>query len=89
LHQSLSLSFIPAQELYNSTKACLENGQVIFGHYLSVTTAPVHARQIYRGIFHPTNGRPADLRNFGVFIARLIERYPHQIHAIEMMLAKL
>ena len=51
---------------------------------LSVTTAPAHARQIYRGIFHPTNGRPTDLRDFGVFIARLIERYPHQIHAIEM-----
>ncbi len=51
---------------------------------LSVTTAPAHTRQIYRGVFHPTHGRPADLRDFGVFIARLIEHYPRQIQAIEM-----
>ena len=51
---------------------------------ISVTTAPAHTRQIYKGIFDPTNGRPADLRDFGLFIARLMQRYPMQIQAIEM-----
>ncbi|NJM42561.1 MAG: hypothetical protein HC853_18375 [Anaerolineae bacterium] len=36
---------------------------------VSVTSAAPHTRQIYKGIFHPTNGRPADLRDFGLFLA--------------------
>ena len=51
---------------------------------IGVTTAAAHTRQIYKGIFHATNGRPADLREFGLFLAYLITRYPKQIHAIEM-----
>ncbi len=51
---------------------------------ISVTTAAAHTRHIYKGIFHATNGRPADLRDFGLFLAYLITRYPKQIHAIEM-----
>lgn len=51
---------------------------------ISVTTAPAHTRQIYNGILHPTNGRPMDFRDFGLFLARLIARYPKQIQALEL-----
>ncbi len=51
---------------------------------ISVTTAPAHTRQIYKGILHPTNGRPMDFRDFGLFLARLIARYPKQIQALEL-----
>ena len=51
---------------------------------ISVTTAPAHTRQIYKGILYPTNGRPMDFRDFGLFLSRLIARYPHQIQALEL-----
>lgn len=51
---------------------------------ISVTTAAAHTRQVYRGALHPTNGRPADFRDFGLFLAYLITRYDKQIAAIEM-----
>ena len=50
----------------------------------SVTTAPAHTRRAYQGILHPTHGRPEDIAQFGLFIARLIQRYPKMIQAIEM-----
>ena len=51
---------------------------------ISVTTAPAHTRQIYKGIAHETNGRPLDFRDFGLFLVRLIARYPKQIQALEL-----
>ena len=47
---------------------------------ISVTTAPAYLRRITRD----TIGPPDDFAEFGIFIARLITRYPKQIHAIEM-----
>ncbi|NJM40508.1 MAG: hypothetical protein HC853_06945, partial [Anaerolineae bacterium] len=51
---------------------------------LSVTTSPAHTRKIYKGIFSETNGRPADFKNFALFLAYMIQRYHGQIHAIEI-----
>jgi hypothetical protein len=47
---------------------------------MSVTTAPAYLRRIARD----TLGPPDDFADFGLFIAKLITRYPRQIGAIEM-----